>query len=106
MPSHIRTIALAATAVAALALPATATAQGPVPDEFSPILMSSLTNPWPVEGSDGRFHVVYEVQLVNASSLSWDVTRVSIVDGANSRSVKARWSGSKVSSVLADMATR
>ena len=91
----------------ALLVPATAArAAGPTPDEFSPVVQTTLGKPWPVKGSDGRYHVVYEVQLVNASSLAWNVTRVSIVDGADNRSVQARWSGRRVGDVLVDIATR
>jgi murein DD-endopeptidase MepM/ murein hydrolase activator NlpD len=96
----------AALLASALLVPTAAPAAGPVPDEYSPVLQTTLGDPWPVTGSDGRSHVVYEVQLVNASSLSWNVTRVSIVDGANNRSVKARWSGSRVKDVLVDIATK
>ena len=58
----------AALACAATAIPAYAgQAPGQDPDGFSPITQSVVAEPWAVKGSDGRYHLVYEVQLQNAT---------------------------------------
>jgi hypothetical protein len=62
---------LALLAVAAIVAPVAGAAPRQDPDGFTPVLASVVAPPWPVKGSDGRFHVVYEVQLLNAIPVPW-----------------------------------
>jgi hypothetical protein len=56
-------------------------AGGTVPDSFSPVVVTPISDPtfaW--LGSDQRYHVSYDLQLTNASSLPATLTTVEVVD--------------------------
>jgi len=92
---------LALVLVAALLSSASAAAGlTPRQDEFTPITESVVAKPWPVKGSDGRYHVVYEVELTNASSLPWIVQRVAVRNRAGRKPIVASWSSGGVRRVL------
>src|SRR3954470_24753670 len=93
---------------AALLMPAAAAAAPPRqdPDSFTPLALDVLDAPWAVKGSDGRRHIVYEVRLLNTTSLPWRVTRVSTHSATGRERVLARWSGRRVRSVLRSLRTR
>jgi len=93
------------TVVLAAAL-VTAPAAGAAQDEFTPIIQSAISPPNPVKGSDGRYHLVYEVQAVNATSLPMTVRSIAIRSaGARGRTL-ARWSGGRVAAAMVDLAQR
>jgi hypothetical protein len=94
----------AAALVAALMAPSGAVAAASH-DEFTPVIQSVVAPPNPVKGSDGRYHLVYEVQAVNASSLPWKVRSITI-QAPGSRRALARWSGRGVKRAMADLANR
>jgi hypothetical protein len=71
------------------------------PDAFTPISLTTLNRPAPVLGSDGRYHLVYEVQALNISGLPWNIRSLR-AEGTNGR-VYARWSGKRVRTVLVAM---
>ncbi|HVY55701.1 MAG TPA: M23 family metallopeptidase [Thermodesulfobacteriota bacterium] len=48
---------------------------------FTPVLMSVLNAPNPVQGSDGKYHIVYEIEAVNASGLTWEISSIDVTDG-------------------------
>ncbi len=52
------------------------------PDQFTPLVPSVLAAPQWFTGSDGRVHLVYEVELVNGFSFPADLTSVVVADGA------------------------
>ena len=52
-----------------------------VVDRFSPITSFPITNPHPVLGSDGRYHLVYELQMTNSTGLTWIINSFEILDG-------------------------
>jgi len=64
------------------------------------LLASVIAKPWPVKGSDGRYHAVYEVRLTNATPSAWVVRRVAVTSAAGGRSVLASWSGARVRQVM------
>jgi Peptidase family M23 len=97
----MRPVLLAALVV--LAWPATAAAQRQDPDGFTPVVPSVVAPPWPVEGSDGRFHFVYEVRLLNSIPVPWRVERV-IVRTGRGRAL-ASWSGQRVRDVMRSLAS-
>ena len=45
------------------------------PDDnvFTPVLMSAISAPDPVKGSDGKFHVVYEMEVTNATNIDREI---------------------------------
>jgi hypothetical protein len=102
----MRRVLLAVFAATALAAPA-AGAQSPRqdPDSFSPLAADVLAPPWAVEGSDGRYHAVYEVRLLNTTSLPWRVRSVTARSATGRGRVLARWSGRRVRGVLRSLRT-
>src|SRR3954470_20904419 len=93
---------------AALLMPAAAAAAPPRqdPDAFTPLALDVLDAPWAVKGSDGRLHTVYELRLLNTTSLPWRVTRVSTYSATGRGRVLARWSGRRVRGVLRSLRSR
>ena len=61
--------------VAAL-VPGTSSARPDTKAVFSPVSFDVIDRPQPVLASDGRFHLVYEVQAVNQSALTVSITRI------------------------------
>jgi len=83
------------------------TPDGPIniKDQFTPIVSSLLTIPNPVIASDGRYHLVYELLLTNASSLPWKINSVDIMDGC-SEDVFSNFSGEKIDQKLELLGTK
>jgi Peptidase family M23 len=80
-------LALAAGACTASGEPEAPSATAPVADasaaeshELTPVLASVLDQPVPFEGSDGRTHLVYELQLTNFTSSDLTIDRVDVLD--------------------------
>jgi murein DD-endopeptidase MepM/ murein hydrolase activator NlpD len=103
-----RFLLVAALAALAFAPAAAAAAATPDPDALTPISVIPLANPAPVLGSDGRYHMVFELQALNVSSLPFTVRTVTIRAGgagaAPGRAL-ARWSGRAVADVLVSLRT-
>jgi hypothetical protein len=87
-------MSLALIAVAAISGSAQArTAAAPSPGvagidrapQFTGLAASFLTRPQPVRGTDGRFHIAYELMLTNAVQFPLGVNRVEIRDGKTHR---------------------
>jgi len=94
------------TVLAALiaAAPAGAAAPHQDPDGFTPIAQRVVAPPWPVEGSDGRVHVVYEVQLANTIPVPWRVTGVTVRAATGRGRALASWKGARVGDVMRSLA--
>jgi hypothetical protein len=58
--------------------------------------MSLLAAPNPVRGSDDAFHLVYELQVTNASEVTWQVDVVEVLDTENDDRVLASFAGDDV----------
>lgn len=97
---HMRTALIFGAALALLAGPAQAAVPRQDPDSFTPLAADVLAPPWAVKGSDGRFHAVYEVRLLNSTPLPWRVTRVTVRSATGRGRVIARWAGRRVPNVL------
>jgi hypothetical protein len=55
-----------------------------VPDAFTPIVVTPISNPtFPWLGTDGKYHVSYDLQLTNGSRLAATIDSVDIVDGVD-----------------------
>jgi hypothetical protein len=98
----MRIVAISVLAAALAAEPAAAAG----PDSFTPLAADVVAAPWVVKGSDGRFHAVYEVRLLNTTPLPWRVTRVSVRAGTERGRAVARWSGPRIRSVLSSLVNR
>ncbi|MGH7849971.1 MAG: hypothetical protein ACREOP_06705, partial [Thermodesulfobacteriota bacterium] len=56
---------------------------GTKPDStFTPVVVSVISAPDPVKGSDGKYHFVYELEALNATGLAWEINSVDVTDGA------------------------
>jgi Peptidase family M23 len=103
---RIRTALIFVAAFALFARPAHAVVPRQDPDSFTPLVADVLASPWAVKGSDGRFHAVYEIRLLNTTPLPWRVTRVTVRSATGRGRVVARWAGREVPSVLSSLADR
>ncbi|MGB7293323.1 MAG: hypothetical protein WBD99_14205, partial [Thermodesulfobacteriota bacterium] len=63
---------------------------------FTPVLMSVIANPDPVKGSDGKFHIVYELKVTNATSINWEIKSIEVRDGRNEKRTLTSYSGDDV----------
>ena len=101
-PTHL---ALATLLVGCSSPSAPATAAGPVeaaiPDAFTAVLVSTVGGPTaPVRGSDGRFHVVYELWLTNAKGVPATVEAIEVLDAADPSRVVATLAGAALAGSL------
>ncbi len=99
--------ALACGLVLAL-LPAAAAARTlTVPDAFTPVLVEFVGNETgPVLGSDGRWHVVYELRLTNARPVPATLERIEVLDYDTPERVIATLEGDALREALHDLASR
>jgi len=67
-----------------------------VQNEFTPIISSFVTKPHPVLGSDGKYHLVYELQLTNATSFTWLINSLGVLNADNHEQMYAVFSGDTV----------
>ncbi|MCR2819215.1 M23 family metallopeptidase [Microbacterium sp. zg.Y1090] len=65
-----------------------------VPDAFTAVTVATIgAPPLPFPGTDGRLHVVYDLQLTNATQVPATVDRIDVVDGADPERTIASFSG-------------
>jgi hypothetical protein len=100
-------IAALALVVAALA-PAAATDRAlRVPDAFTPVLVGFVGNDTaPVKGTDGRWHVVYELWLTNARPVPATVDRIEVLDYDKQDRVLKSLDGVNLMAATRDLAMR
>ncbi|HML94124.1 MAG TPA: M23 family metallopeptidase [Thermodesulfobacteriota bacterium] len=65
-------------------------------NQFTPIIVSFLAEPRPVLGSDGKYHLVYELQLTNTTQLTWHINSLEALDKNNRSRVLTSFSGDDV----------
>lgn len=53
----------------------------------TPLVAAVMSQPWAVEGSDGLFHVVYEIRISNVTPLVARLDHVRVLDGKTKKSV-------------------
>jgi hypothetical protein len=64
------------------------------PDNFTALTLTPVhPGAFPFAGSDGRYHVAYDLQLTNASPVPATLERIDVVDGADPTTVIASFSG-------------
>ena len=67
-----------------------------IQNEFTPIIVSLVTEPHPVLGSDGKYHLTYELQLTNANSFTWLINSIEVLNAENHDQIFALFSGDTV----------
>ena len=76
---------------------AAAPAEGPPTDTFTPVVVSPLApHTAPVLGTDGKYHVVYELMLVNAKAPPATLQRLAVLDARDRSRVLATFEGNDV----------
>ena len=73
---------------------------------FTPIVMSVLAPPVPVLGSDGRYHITYELFLTNSNTFDWEVLSIEVLDGGRDGVVLTTVSGAEVKNDMRLVGTR
>jgi hypothetical protein len=73
---------------------------------FTPVVISVLAPPVPVKGSDGRFHLVYELLVTNSNNFDWQVLSVEVLDGNGTGNVLTSFSGEEVKDKMQLVGTR
>jgi hypothetical protein len=77
--------------IALNAAPAEAGASG---DVFTPVIASTLSSEaHPIRGTDGAYHVVYELQLTNTKSVPATVQKIEVLAGSTGSQTIASFSG-------------
>ena len=68
-----------------------------VPDEFTALtLVPVSTGTFPFLGTDGKYHVSYDLQLTNASRVPATLDKIEVVDGGDPAKVIASFSGKQL----------
>ena len=93
-----RSAVLATLAALCLLVPAGAAAKGPV-EVITPISAKVLAPPTPVLGTDGRRHLVYELQLLNWTAKPDALESISVRAGGSGRTL-ASYAGAALSPLL------
>ena len=63
---------------------------------FTPIVAELVTEPHPVLGSDGRYHLTYELELTNANPLTWLINSLEVLNAEDHNEIFAEFSGDRV----------
>lgn len=67
------------------------------PDAFTALTLTPVNSgTFPFAGSDGRYHVAYDLQLTNASPVPATLDRLEVVDGDDPTRVLATFSGAQL----------
>src|SRR5213593_3908211 len=73
---------------------AAAPAESPPTDTFTPVVVSPLgPHTAPVLGTDGKYHVVYELMLLNAKAAPATLQRLAVLDARDHSRVLATFEG-------------
>jgi hypothetical protein len=109
-PAGVRSLAPLLLALSVWGAMATQTAHGAVGSratvdrlDFAPIVSRVLTRPTPVKGTDGRFHIVYEVVLTNNTPVTLAVESLEVRD-ARTRKALASLSGPALAANMGPLA--
>ena len=83
------------------------TVNGVAPQQFTPVIASTIgPETAPVRGTDGRWHVVYELQLTNAKPVPATIRRVVVLDEADRDRVITRFQGKRLVDNMRTLAPR
>jgi hypothetical protein len=103
MHSGRRLVAIALLFTATLVVPSTgASSQA---DQFTPVVASALApNTQPFPGTDGRYHVVYELALTNAMPTPATLQKIEVLDARSPSPAVAAYKGAELLSNLRTLA--
>lgn len=88
-----------------LALPMTGLAPAKTPDQYTPVVAAPLTtSAQPVPGTDGKYHLVYELLLTNAQPVTAVLKKIEVLDSRHSSAVLASYQDSNLVSRLRTLA--
>ena len=65
----------------------TTTAPGQPSVVATSLVFAVMSQPWAVEGSDGQYHLVYEVRISNAADVAVRLDRVSVLDAKTDKPI-------------------
>lgn len=60
---------------------------------LTPLFLEVLAPPNSVKGSDGKFHLVYELLVTNATSLNWKIDSLEILDPQSPHRIVSKFGG-------------
>jgi hypothetical protein len=67
------------------------------PDAFTALTLTPVNSgTFPFLGTDGKYHVAYDLQLTNASKVPGSLEKIEVVDGADPTKVIASFSGTQL----------
>ena len=95
---HARAALFAMLAMAAVPAPAGAATLDD-PDTFTAVVVQPIVSPRPVEGADGRTHLVYELLFVNETALLSRVDAIEALD-AETGAVLGAWKGEALKAIF------
>ncbi len=68
-----------------------------VPDAFTPLTIAPISRPtFPFPGTDGKYHLAYDVQITNATGAPAALTSVDVVDAQDPSKVLTSFSGTQL----------
>lgn len=68
-----------------------------MPDAFTALTLTPIGNdPLPIRGTDGKYHVAYDLHVMNATHESARLDKIDVVDGFNPEFVIASFSGTSL----------
>ena len=74
-------------------------------DVFTPVIASTLSpEAHPIRGTDGVYHVVYELQLTNTRSLPATIRSIDVLAGASGSEIITSFSGADLQKRLRTLA--
>ncbi len=73
---------------------------------LTPVVMSVLSEPHPVWGSDSLIHFVYELHVTNATSFSVKVEQLEVLDATQPEKVLAAFSGNVIPQKMQGLITK
>lgn len=63
---------------------------------FTPVVVSVINSPNPVLGSDGLYHLVYELEALNATGFPWEIKSVEVTGGQDISKIMAALGGEEL----------
>ena len=83
--------------VAVIAFNSASAEAGAVGDVFTPVIASTLSSEaHPIRGTDGAYHVVYELQLTNTKSLPATIQKIEVLRGSTGSQVITSFSDAEL----------
>ncbi|KAA9131243.1 M23 family metallopeptidase [Microbacterium caowuchunii] len=68
-----------------------------VPDAFTALTLIPIGNPpLPFRGTDGKYHVAYDLQLTNATKVPATLEKIDVVDASDPKKIIASFSGTSL----------